>query len=134
MAKKYTEVYDIMTAYENAGGKAYYKPTPSPVHHMVKPTEKNYANGYVKRYFMVKYDGTETVEVSKKWIADNGKECPNTYEKYSIKWYITDYSTDPIKLGATSARAESRNRFTVGNLTNDYLQDILSQDYEQFYR
>jgi hypothetical protein len=134
MAKKYTDVYDIMAAYKKAGGKVYDEPTPTPVHHMVKPTEKNYANGYVKRYFVVKYDGTSTVEVSKDWLKDNGEDCPNTYSKHAIVWYITDYSTEPIQLGATSARAESRNRFTVEKLTNDYLKDILSLDYEQFYR
>lgn len=134
MAKKYKQIYDIMEAYEKAGGKVYDEPTPTPTHAHIAPTEKNYSNGYIKRYFLVKYDGTSTTEVSKKWLADFGADCPNTYSKHSVIWYITDYSTDPVERGARSPRAENRNQFTVSKLTNDYLKDLLSQDYKQFYR
>tara|TARA_R110002074_G_scaffold237244_2_gene409154 strand:+ start:134 stop:646 length:513 start_codon:yes stop_codon:yes gene_type:complete len=130
---KYVQDYDIMEQYEKAGGKVYDEPTPSPISHLVKTDAKDYDRGYIRRYFVVKYDGTSTTEVSKKWMADNGDTVPNIYEKFAIQWFVTDYSKEPIEMGMKSPKAQHRNEFIVGKISNEFLKEELRDNYIEFF-
>ena len=130
---KYVQDYDIMSQYENSGGKIYDEPTPTPTHHLVQTNEKDYNKGYIRRYFVIKYDGTATTEVSKKWVAEYVDKLPNTYTSIAIQWFVTDYSKEPIEVGMKSPKAKDRNEFLVTNITNEYLKEKLRRNYTEFF-
>jgi hypothetical protein len=130
---KYTQDYDIMDQYERAGGKIHDEPTPSPTSYLVQTDAKDYDRGYIRRYFVVKYDGTSTTEVSRKWMGENGEDLPNIYEKFIVRWFVTDYSNEPIERGMKSTKAMDRNEFTVSKISNEFLKGKLRDNYIEFF-
>ena len=129
----YQNDFDIMAEDEKTGGIIHDEPTPTPKHAFIQPKERDYNKGYIKRYFIVKYDGTSTTEVSKKWMADNGKKLPKIYDRFTIQWFITNYSNEPIELGMMSPTANDRNKFTVGKIKNEFLKQLLMRNYLQYF-
>ena len=125
----YEQDYDIMAAYEKSGGIVYDEPTPHPEHYYAVTNSKDYDRGYIRRYFIVKYDGATVTEVSKKWLADNGKKCPNIYSKHTIQWFVTDYSKEKIEKGMKSPKAKDRNEYLVKQIKNEFLRRKLQLNY-----
>lgn len=130
---KYVQDYDIIDQYEQSGGKVYNEPTPTPSHYRVRTDGKDYDRGYIRRYFVVKYDGTSTTEVSKKFMVEQGKKLPNIYNKFTIQWFITDYSKEPIEMGMKSPKAKDRNEFIVNKISNEFLKEKLQRNYIEFF-
>jgi len=130
---KYPMLIHLLAKHAELGGEniSNGEASPTPISHYPSPTEKQYKKGYFPRYFVVHYEGAVT-EVSKKWIKDYQSDLPEIYLTYSIKWYISNTSTDKVPLGVKLPTAEYRNAFAVKSIPSPPLYNYLSKNWEEF--
>jgi hypothetical protein len=130
---KYPMLSQHLAKHAELGGEniSNTEASPIPEPYFPTPTEKQYKKGYFPRFFVVHYEGTVT-EVSKKFIKDKQAKLPAIYLTYSIKWYISNTSTDTVPLGVKLPTAEYRNAFTVKSIPSPPLYNYLSKNWEEF--
>jgi hypothetical protein len=66
-------------------------------------------------------------------MGENGEDLPNIYEKFIVRWFVTDYSNEPIERGMKSTKAMDRNEFTVSKISNEFLKGKLRDNYIEFF-
>lgn len=108
-AEEYTK-----ETYERLSGDEPGKETPGIPSVVRIPTEKEYDKGFMKRFFVARYDASEVIEVSEEFGNNGAKELPKgIYKVVSVKWYLYTDKKLP-KLNGIKASITGRN-------VNEYL-------------
>lgn len=122
-------ISDMVQRYSSLVGRDDTDETPVPVTYFPKLTLTDYKRGFIRRSFVIRYDGLVT-EVSQKWLSDNDS-LPAIFEAKTLKWFVVDASILPIERGMKSTDAKHRNEHYIKAANNRYL-NLYLLDLEQF--
>jgi len=109
--------------------------TISPVNIFRKPNEKDYKNGYFKRFFIARYDSHEAIETDFEFFSNKFSDLPKgLYKKASMNWYITRTNL-PIVNKKTAVTVNSVNEYYC-NLASKKLPQLKNtiKDFAKFVR
>jgi len=101
----------INSIYGKLKGEKAMVRVPSLSRVLIIPSEKDYKKGFFKRYFVVRYDSSEVVEVNFDFYTNKLSDLPSgIYSFTSFKWYLNSSNLPSIKLlGEVSAKSINEN-------------------------
>tara|TARA_R110000851_G_scaffold94758_1_gene205746 strand:+ start:306 stop:707 length:402 start_codon:yes stop_codon:yes gene_type:complete len=80
---------------------------------LIIPSEKDYKKGFFKRFFVVRYDSAEVVEVDFDFYSNKLSELPvGIYSSTSFKWYLNSSNLPSTRL-LVEVTPQSINENTV---------------------
>ena len=130
--------FAALLAYAKAKGEDEVLPEPvvTPGRIAILPTEKDYEKGYVKRFFVSRYDAQTVTEVTSKYYNTTFANLPEgLYKGISMTWYLSNKNLPVIKDMNADLTPANVNEYNVYKRGKDYPQLIKSiKDFAQFVR